>query len=120
MEDIPKTSGLADGDVPPLQEPPEEVTLVGPTELRVEDLQQPPSVSETPLEVRRETTAARLAYGLLGVFALTVLLPLLYWLWQGVPSAEVLTYVKDVTTTEIALLGVTFGFYFSQRRLGGS
>ena len=32
---------------------------------------------------------------------------------------EMRTYVKDIATVEVALLGVTFGFYFSQRRLGG-
>jgi len=88
--------------------------------VEVVDTLQTPSVDISPLESRREQAATWLAYGLLIVFALTILLPLGYWIVKGKPEGEVLTYVKDVATNQIALLGVAFGFYFSQRRLGGS
>lgn len=82
-------------------------------------LTEPPKTSESPLETWREKTASRLAYGLLGVFAITVFVPVLQWVaFHTTPSAELLDYVKHVASIVTPLLGVAFGFYFSQRRLG--
>jgi hypothetical protein len=91
----------------------------GEADVQVTEFGPPGRVRVYAFEERRETAATWLAYGLLGIFVLTILLPLVYWLVYAEPSAAMLTYVKDSLTVETTLLGVTFGFYFSQRRLGG-
>ena len=77
-----------------------------------------PDFRET--EQKREKTASYIAYGLAGAFVITIVGPLLYWLFTGqAPPDGLLPFVKDMAALEGALMGVILGFYFSQKRLGG-
>lgn len=60
-------------------------------------------------------TAARLAGGLLLIFALTVLPPIFAGLWINLQE-QYLDYVKWAVAVEIAALGAALGFFFSEER----
>jgi hypothetical protein len=63
----------------------------------------------------RMITAARLAGGLLLIFALTVLPPIFAGFWINL-QAQYLDYVKWAVAVEIAALGAALGFFFSEER----
>ena len=92
------------------------------TDIRIDsrsDIERPPEkIVFTPLEYKREHVAGRLAYGLLAIFALTILSPLVYWVgWGNSPASEMIAFAKDAASVLAGLLGATVGFYFSQKRL---
>jgi hypothetical protein len=69
------------------------------------------------LEARRDFIAARLAIGLLVMFGVTVVFPLVMWMVKGTAPPEMVSYVKDAVTIETTLLAAIIGFYFSQTRV---
>lgn len=74
------------------------------------------------IEERRERTAGWLAIGSLVIFALTILAPLVALILAegNISSIEgLLEFIKVILPAETALLGMSFGFYFSQSRLKG-
>src|ERR1700732_2443336 len=63
----------------------------------------------------RMLMAARLAAGLLAIFALTVLPPIIAGIWICL-SAQYMDYVKWAVAVEVAALGAALGFFFSEDR----
>lgn len=82
-----------------------------------EDIEVPSFGPITDLKPKslRLTTAAVLAGGLLGVFALTVLPPIFAGLCYKLDPAYV-DFVKWLVAVEIAALGSALGFFFSEER----
>jgi len=58
-------------------------------------------------------TAARLAVGLMVIFAGTVLPPIFAGVFVNL-SAEYMDYVKWAVAVEVAALGAALGFFFSE------
>jgi hypothetical protein len=69
------------------------------------------------LEARRDVAAARLALGMVAVFAMTVGLPMVMWVWKGTVPAEMVSYTKDIAAVETTILAAIIGFYFSATRV---
>lgn len=72
------------------------------------------------IEEKRENTAGWLAIGSLVIFAITILAPLVALILAegNISSIEgLLEFIKVILPAETALLGMSFGFYFSQSRL---
>jgi hypothetical protein len=76
--------------------------------------------STKPIEVKRENTAMWLSIATVTIFGLTILATLGALLWVH-PSRlpGLLEFIKVILPAETALLGMSFGFYFSQSRLKG-
>jgi hypothetical protein len=89
---------------------PPEVTVkeFGPGTPILSDLRYRPSS-------HRMITAARLATGLLIIFGLTVLPPILAGIWKPL-CANYLDYVKWAVAVEVAALGAALGFFFSEEK----
>ena len=89
-----------------------------PEEVRIQDFGAGTPI-QSDLSVRRSslrmTTAARLAGGLMLIFALTVLPPILAGIWINL-RPEYLDYVKWAVAVEVAALGAALGFFFSEER----
>lgn len=68
-------------------------------------------------EAQRDNVAKTLAYCMLALFAITVLSPITRWLFSGVASPDMVSYVKDVASIETAILAGIIGFYFSATRI---
>ncbi len=69
-------------------------------------------------ELKREWTASWIAGSLLGLFVLTISIPIVSWAFGKTPPSDFISFVKDAITIEATLLGTIIGFYFSQKRLG--
>jgi hypothetical protein len=69
------------------------------------------------LEARRDVAAARLAIGMVAVFAITIGLPMVMWMWKGTVPAEMVSYTKDIAAVETTILAAIIGFYFSATRV---
>src|SRR5919106_130254 len=65
------------------------------------------------LEARRDVAAARLAIGMVAVFAITIGIPMVMWVWKGTVPAEMVSYTKDIAAVETTILAAIIGFYFS-------
>ena len=84
-------------------------------ELELEDFADE-EVGEATDPYRKPRVAAQLAMGLLALFALTVVIPALPWLWCSSPDPEMLSYAKDIASMELGLLGAAVAFYYSQKQ----
>jgi hypothetical protein len=69
------------------------------------------------LEARRDIAAARLAIGMVAVFAVTIGFPMVMWVWKGTVPAEMVSYTKDIAAVETTILAAIIGFYFSATRV---
>jgi hypothetical protein len=69
------------------------------------------------LEARRDVAAARLAIGMVAVFAITICFPMAMWVWKGTVPAEMVSYTKDIAAVETTILAAIIGFYFSATRV---
>jgi hypothetical protein len=69
------------------------------------------------LEARRDITAARLAMGMVAVFAFTISFPMVIWFWKGTVPADMVSYTKDIAAVETTILAAIIGFYFSATRV---
>lgn len=70
----------------------------------------------------REKVAGIIALGIFGLFALTVLLPLIdhlsdHWFQSSPHQCEMTTFVETMAAHEVILLAIIIAFYFSERRL---
>ncbi|SRR5579885_2755033 len=86
-----------------------EVEHFGPTSPVTQELEK---VQTHPL---RLVTATWLAGGLLLIFALTVLPPVIAGLFTTLDS-EYVDFVKWLVAVEVASLGAAFGFFFAEER----
>jgi hypothetical protein len=81
------------------------------------DLNYKPTSDREHREARRDEVARWLALGMLFLFGITVLLPLVYWLVRGTASPEMVGYTKDIAAIETAILAGIIGFYFAATRV---
>ena len=73
-----------------------------------------PDLGYRPLS-HRMITAARLAFGLLLIFAGTVLPPIIAGIFTCL-SDQYIDYVKWAVAIEVAALGAALGFFFSEEK----
>jgi hypothetical protein len=92
------------------------VSVVEEPPLRVDDIVYPSKITSTPIH---ERTAAILAGISIGIFGLTVLIPILAASMVGLKPG-IADFVERLASIEIGPLGAIFGFYFSDKiRRGG-
>ncbi len=73
-----------------------------------------------PIEEQREKIAGILSIVTIVIFGVTILAPLVALILAGGNISKInglLEFIKVILPAEAALLGVSFGFYFSQTRL---
>lgn len=71
----------------------------------------------TDINIRREGTATFLAYTVSIVFCIIITLPLLFIFFFRDLDPGISEFIKSVLPSITTLLGVAFGFYFSEKRL---
>jgi len=71
----------------------------------------------TEINILREGTATFLAYTVSIVFCVIIALPLLFIFLFRVLDPGMSEFIKSVLPSITTLLGVAFGFYFSEKRL---
>lgn len=73
---------------------------------------------QTDLEPQRERTATFLAYTVSIAFCGVIALPLLFvFLFNKTIATETSDFIKSILPAVSAILGLVFGFYFSEKRL---
>lgn len=77
--------------------------------LDLEKLAEKEKIEVNPIKERRETIA--------GVMAIVVTFAFLFLVLTPIWAPERASYVEDILKPVYALLGMAFGFYFSQKRL---
>ena len=86
---------------------------------KVEDLT---GVGVSRFEEYREKVAGIIALGLFGLFALTVLLPIIdhlfdHWFQSHPHQCDMGSFIETMAAHEVILLAIIIAFYFSERRL---
>lgn len=71
----------------------------------------------TDIDTQREGTAAFLAYAVSVAFCVIIAFPLLFIFLFRFLDPGISEFIKSVLPSITTLLGVAFGFYFSEKRL---
>lgn len=69
------------------------------------------------LDVKREGTAAILAYSVVTILGILVVLPILFFFVYRVLDPGLSDFIRSIVPSLTTLLGLVFGFYFSEKRL---
>lgn len=69
------------------------------------------------LDAKREGTATILAYSAVTILGILVILPILFFFVYRVLDPGLSDFIRSIVPSITTLLGLVFGFYFSEKRL---
>lgn len=82
-----------------------------------DELEERIKTLQTDLDTQREGTATFLAYTAAIVFGIIVILPILFFFLYRVLDPGISDFIRSIVPSLTTLLGLVFGFYFSEKRL---